>query len=103
MNPEEISKPMRLWSVGTEDGALVVGFTESFLESVGTIWSIIPRHGSLKQGDPIAHLETAKSLCPVKSPFSGKVVWNKHVLHCPETITSETRLFTIHLNKEETL
>lgn len=84
------------WTEDDVDG-VKFGLTSTLLEKVGCVWNFAPRElTELKEGAIFANLETSRTLFPLRSPVSGKLLgWNQMLLRYPDKIDEDTFLFRI--------
>ena len=79
------------WIQRMEDGTVVIGITDHAQHEVGDVVFVeIPDEGkTLKAGDEMGALESVKTVAPIYSPVSGKVIRSNSLLDdSPETVNS---------------
>jgi len=79
------------WIQRMDDGTVVIGITDHAQHEVGDIVFVeTPREGTdLKKGDEFGALESVKTVEPMYSPVSGKVVRSNPIIQdTPETMNT---------------
>ena len=79
------------WVQRVDDGNVVIGITDHAQQEIGDVVFVeVPREGTeVAAGDEIGALESVKTVEPMRSPVSGKVVRSNQLLeNVPETMNS---------------
>jgi len=79
------------WVQKTDDGTVVIGITDHAQHEAGDIVFVeVPKEGTeVKAGDESGALESVKTVEPLYSPVSGKIIRSNTMLeNAPETINS---------------
>jgi glycine cleavage system H protein len=79
------------WIQKMDDGTAVIGITDHAQHEAGDIVFVeVPKEGrEIEAGDELGALESVKTVEPIYSPLSGKIVRSNKVLNdAPETINT---------------
>lgn len=79
------------WVQQMDNGTAVVGITDHAQHEIGDIVYVdVPREGEdVAAGDELGAIESVKTVAPIYSPVSGKIVRSNKILeNAPETMNS---------------
>ncbi|MDR2866802.1 MAG: glycine cleavage system protein GcvH [Methanomassiliicoccaceae archaeon] len=79
------------WIQNMNDGTVVIGITDHAQNEVGDIVFVeVPKEGTeLEAGEEMGAIESVKTVEPIISPVSGKVIRSNALLdNAPETVNS---------------
>ena len=79
------------WVQKMDDGTVVVGITDHAQHEVGDIVFVeVPKEGKeVAAGDELGAIESVKTVEPINSPVSGKVIRSNPLLdNAPETVNT---------------